>query len=142
MVLRVPLVHRRQWRPGRHFVRAAGSGRGLAGRAGPGLAAGPGGERQGLRPLRAKPGPGRGKRLPQAAGGATSGRGGGTRGTEDAEEEDGEPLPGAAPPGGRGPGRGRAPGEGGCPAPELKFGWRIYGSSLCFVTFLVDPNYI
>lgn len=32
-ILRVPLVHRRQWRPGRHFVRAAGSGRGLAGRA-------------------------------------------------------------------------------------------------------------
>lgn len=37
-------------------------------------------------------------------------------GTEDAEEEEGEPLPAAAPPGGRGPGRGRAPGEGGCPA--------------------------
>lgn len=44
-VLRVPLIHRRQWRPRRHFVRAAGSGRGLAGRA-----AGPGSERQGLRP--------------------------------------------------------------------------------------------
>lgn len=36
-VLRVPLVHRGQWRPGRHFVRAAGSGRGPPGRAECGL---------------------------------------------------------------------------------------------------------
>ena len=116
-VLRVPLVHRRQWRPGRHFVRAAGSGRGLAGRAGPGLAAGPGGERQGLRPLRAKPGPGRGERLPQAAGGATSGRGGERGGQRTRRKRRGSRFPRRRRRGTRagpreGSGRGRLPGAG------------------------------
>lgn len=91
MIFRVPLVHRRQWRPGRHFVRATGSGRGLAGPAGvraPG-ATGKGCGRE--HKTRAS-----GSRRPRS--GATSGPGGGER-EEDAEEEEGEPLPAAAPPG-------------------------------------------
>lgn len=90
MVLRVPLVHRRQWRPGRHFVRAAGSGRGLAGWAGV--------RARGRAEGGAGAGPGRAERLPQAAGRCNK-RPRRGEGEEDAEEGEGEPLPAAAPAG-------------------------------------------
>lgn len=105
MILRVPLVHRRQWRPGRHFVRAPGSGRGLAGRAGlraPGRGAA--GAEAG-----ARPGPGRGERLPQAAGGAP----GAETGQRTRRKRRGSRCPRRRR---RGPraARGRARGDGGC----------------------------
>lgn len=93
-VLRVPLVHRGQWRPGRHFVRAAGSGRGPSGRAECGLRG---------RRKRAQARAEAGRSAPAGRGrcnqrpGAERGRGRAGRGEEGA-------LPAAAP-GTRAPGR-------------------------------------
>lgn len=93
-VLRVPLVHRGQWRPGRHLVRATGSGRGPSGRAACGLR----GRRQ-----RAQARAEAGRSAPAGRGrcnqrpGAEPGRGRAGRGEEGA-------LPAAAP-GTRAPGR-------------------------------------
>jgi hypothetical protein len=79
-------------------VRAPGSGRGLAGRAG---ARAPEGADVSTRPSRAG-------RQRQAAARCNKRPGGGD-GDEDAEEGEGESLPAAAPPGGRGPERRRLP---------------------------------